>query len=225
MNEPNLTVMLPSDLTDKWGFGDGDMFDDVLADWLTRASWSGRQPDQDTYDHPYFSSRLLLIEYVTRHLLPVLPEDLRPLVHRVMTVHNPVRISPELSGDGLYEDDEQELDLIAARLERIDPVEVTNRDVDVVCNSLFPLRGPGWMALYESVYWPAVRNDFLPASDHQLDRWDIGYRLRAFVNALGDSYHDDEMLLAAEIVPNHPLDNVSSSVILAALDSARRVLR
>ena len=227
MNHTYPLVLLPVDLTDKWGFHDGDMMDLVLDDWISRSDWSERLDVEETYDSAYFSSRVLLGECVARHLVPALPADLRSQVQRVFTVHNPFRLYSDTGqNDVSDEDHESAEELLRQRLLRIDPVHLVQPQIDTICGSLFPVRPRGWMALYDALYWPAVRGTFLPPAQQSssFDGWDMFYRLSPYVTELATLHHDDEMLLAAEIVMNdHARFDVS--VVSTALESARRVLR
>jgi hypothetical protein len=227
MNHTHPLVLHPVDLTDKWGFHDGDIMDPVLDDWISRSDWSERLDVEETYDSAYFSSRVLLGECVARHLVPALPADLRSQVQRVFTVHNPFRLYSDNGRNDISDEDHDAAEqLLRQRLLGLDPVNLVQTDMDAICELLFPVRPRGWMALYDALYWPAIRTKFLPPTQptSSFDGWDMFYRLSPYVNELAKRFHDDEMLLAAEIVMNDhvPFD---VSVVSTALDSARRVLR
>jgi hypothetical protein len=221
-------VLLPVDLTDKWGFHDGDIMDPVLDAWITRSTWASILPSDDPADSPYFSSRVLLAETVTRKLVPRLPEDIRPLLDRVFTVHNPMRVNPVVTDrDMTHEEYEQQHDELRARLERIEPVLLDDDQIDEICQDVFPLRDRGWLAMYDALYWPTLRIDLLPLPDEPspFDAWDTRYRLVPFVSELAAGYSDDELFLAADIVSNTDQAHITVQVVHDALDSARRVLR
>ena len=69
-------------LLSKWGFGDGDMLEDVLDEWL-----NGKWPDDD-YDPLGFEHRVL-VRVVREHVLPHITTPIE--VYEVGTVHNPIR--------------------------------------------------------------------------------------------------------------------------------------
>lgn len=69
-------------LFSKWGFGDGDMLDDILE-----ANGFDQEPRRDD-DHLYFDHEVLAL-CVERYLLPELPEPVATF--RVGTIHNPIR--------------------------------------------------------------------------------------------------------------------------------------
>jgi hypothetical protein len=227
MNHTYPLVLHPVDLTDKWGFHDGDIMDPVLDDWILRSGWSEHLDVESNYDSAYFSSRVLLSECVARHIVRALPADLRSHVVRVYTVHNPFRLFADSVRIGVTdEDDETAEEALRQRLEQLDPVKLAQTDVDSICESLFPIRPRGWMAMYDALYLPSVRTDFLPPTQpsNPFDKWEVYYRLAPYVTQLATTHHDDEMLLAAEIVIND-LSRIDVSVVANALDSARRVLR
>jgi hypothetical protein len=228
MNHNDHLVLNPVDLTDKWGFGDGDMMDPVLDDWLGRSAWSDLYDISECYESTYFSSRIILTECVSRYVATTLPEDLRDSVSRVFTVHNPIRVySQSTSTDATDDEYATNEESLRVRLEKLAPVSVAKELIDALCNELFPLRQRGWMAMYDALYWLAVRNDFLPVPSQPspFDSWDVYYRLVPYVTKLADEYNDDELLLAAEIVSNTQPDRFSVEDLRKALASSRSVLR
>lgn len=83
------------DLLSKWGFGDGDIIDDLRIEL---------DSDLDVY-----RSDDLLCELVERYLKPLLPPDV--VLYRICSIHNPIRAH--------YEDDGY-----AAMLEKLGSISV-----------------------------------------------------------------------------------------------------
>lgn len=228
MNHNDQLVLNPVDLTDKWGFGDGDMMDPVLDDWLERSAWSDLHNIREGYETTYFNGRILLAECVSRYVATTLPEDMRDSISRLFTIHNPIRLHLQPTSTDIT-DEEYEIneELLRKRLEKLPPVTVAKELIDALCNELFPLRQRGWMAMYDALYWLAVRNEFLPVPSNPspFDSWDVYYRLVPYVTGLADEYNDDELLLAAEIVGNNHPDHFRVENLRQALESSRSVLR
>jgi hypothetical protein len=81
--------LFPQGLLSKWGFDDGDPFDEV-AEWFHNQHG---EPRMGHCDCPNFDlgvdDRALLVEVVKRFVLPVL--DQRVEVEVIETIHNPIR--------------------------------------------------------------------------------------------------------------------------------------
>jgi len=113
-------------LLSKWGFDDGDPFDEV-AEWFHD---SHGVPPMGHCDCPSFDlgvdDRVLLVELVKRRVLPVL--DQRVEVEVIETIHNPIRAC---SIDGVPVDDEVHYNRAPAPAE-ITPDSVAVSYADVV---------------------------------------------------------------------------------------------
>lgn len=223
-------LLSPRDLVSKWGFGDGDVCDELLDDLVDASPWATRVPARDSehrYEDPlwqYLSSRALLVELVRTHLLPVLPEQYRSNVNRVPTVHNPVRLSV----------DETEEDTAENMLATTAPVAVTDDQLRDAFERRFPVRPEGWVALFDVLRQPfsALGEDaktHVAETEHGLVPEPHLYLCR-FLDAYATQYHDDELLLAAHLLNSSDLtvSSVALSVkptVEAVLHSASLVLR
>lgn len=83
-------------LLSKWGFGDGDMLDDLLWDHGYGEVW---QQEQDTRPDSDFSfDHRVLIRVVEEHVLPAVRQHHDITTYRILTIHNPIR-AEEVDGD------------------------------------------------------------------------------------------------------------------------------
>jgi hypothetical protein len=122
----------PGDIFSKWGFSDGDVFDDLLAAW-TNERFGGVDGDGLYFDR----HRLLWHAY---HRFVAHP-GFEP-VRFVRTIHNPVRAVCEWDGS---ERTCAEPDVDAP------PVRVPVKAIFALCEELFPPRPPWWLALDEAL--------------------------------------------------------------------------
>jgi hypothetical protein len=88
------------DLFDKWGFGDGDVLDDLMFDnGIDPSVWTFDGVTGGGYEHRQTFESCLLIAVVREYLVPAIP---RPFgVHRTYSAHNPVRADMGETVDGL----------------------------------------------------------------------------------------------------------------------------
>lgn len=81
-------IRFPTDgLLSKWGFGDGDMLDDLLFDWLddTGRSIPERNGHRGTWEHR------VLVRLVREFVVPAIDQPIE--VYEIGTAHNPIRAS------------------------------------------------------------------------------------------------------------------------------------
>ena len=71
----------------KWGFGDGDMLDDLLAGHGWADQW---QKDREAGIDIWFDHRVL-VRVIREHVLPALAEHHVIATMVVDTIHNPIR--------------------------------------------------------------------------------------------------------------------------------------
>jgi hypothetical protein len=71
-------------LLSKWGFGDGDMLEDVLDEWL-----DGKWPDEDFAADALGFEHRVLVRVVREHVLPHVTTPVE--VYELGTIHNPIR--------------------------------------------------------------------------------------------------------------------------------------
>lgn len=92
-----------SGLLSKWGFGDGDMLDDLLWDnGFFDHEIDASIPDDD-FDTIGFAHRVL-IRVVREHVLPAIEQDVE--AQDIHTIHNPIRaktVNGEAWGQRMYE--------------------------------------------------------------------------------------------------------------------------
>lgn len=69
-------ILYAEDLASKFGFGDGDMFDELIFDLEDE---TGKKIDFDP-----------LIDVVKTYLIPLLPEDVK--IEEIGSCHNPIRL-------------------------------------------------------------------------------------------------------------------------------------
>lgn len=224
---PDTHVFLldPADLANKWGFGDGDLFDELLQDWAT-----SRGLATDTWDEawPYLSSRMLLTETVRAKLLPRIPTEIAEHVLHLNGVHNPVRI-PHWEDDPRAAGWEDELN-------RHEPVKVTAGEVRAVIDSMFGTRHPSWIAVFNTIaretgpgytegdarQWLADTIDAAGADDEELR---LGAELLAGYLTQPDVRRRLTELQRYESSARFPRDEeLISELLHTALSTARHVL-
>lgn len=221
-------LLSPSDLTSKWGFGDGDICDEVIDDLIDASAWVNHFPPRDSDERfnvpasTYLSPRALLTELVRRLIVPKLPDEYRCHVHRVATVHNPVQLwLEEMDDDALDEE-----------LSALEPVALSDEQLREVFNQRFPMRPKGWLALFDALYvsFSLLDDDALNVATPAGEFVHEGHlRLCRYVDACAESFADDELLLAAHLLVGDTTTrffNASINVgsVEDRLATARRVL-
>lgn len=199
-------TLCPADLANKWGFGDGDMFEGILHLWAV-----GRErvaADGDDSGWPYLTSHGYLIAVIRDQLLPTLPEEISGHVIRVVGVHNPLRI----------DFDDPRAEAWESMLEELPDVTVSGEDLIAIADRTFPERPAGWLALHAAI----VNQLMLPSVSYE--------RLAELIDSVTAT--DDERLLAAELTPaalarRQPvsLDTGLTEAIADAIALARRAMR
>lgn len=217
-------VLVPAELLSKWGFDDGDLLNEPLERWVSRSPWAARFSEGRWVGNAYFWSGRLLDRTVRRHLVPSLPEDIRPLIRNLMTSHNQIVVRPA-SRPGLDDDAfDIEMNRLERRLGLLAAVSVTQQEIDALCEELYPQRTDGWLALFDVLYLPAHSPTLFDKYAHELP-WDVSVSLVPYVDGLAARFNDDELRLAADLLRHSPPRDLDRARIEAALDAARRVLR
>jgi len=116
------TVYLDSDsLLSKYGFGDGDMLDDIVWDW-----WDARNSEWGS--SPPFTQHAVLVAVVKRHLLPALPEQVDTFA--IGTCHNPIRVD-KVNGERI-----SHAGAGGSYPWAVEGVTITHADIHAVCEEL-----------------------------------------------------------------------------------------
>ena len=225
---PNTQPLLleASDLSSKWGFGDGDLCDDVLDAWIHMSHW-GEISDEQWNDSPassYVSSRALLLESIRTYLLPKLTPVQRGYVVLVLGIHNPIRVEPPESDD---HDFETACEILEEELKLIAPVLVSPEQVTELCASLFSPRARGWLGMFDKLTWSrALLRSYIGGKTADCVEEHPWYAARRLVDELALRYSDDEMFIASELMSDAKFMRVEHdwASLTAALTSAQKLL-
>jgi hypothetical protein len=133
-DDATVIALRPGDIFSKWGFGDGDVFDDLLAGW-TSERFGGVEDDCARL---YFDRHRLLWHAYHRF---VARPGFEP-VRFVRTVHNPVRAVCEWDGSERT---------CAEPDEDAPPALIPVREIVSLCEELFPPRPQWWLTLDEAL--------------------------------------------------------------------------
>lgn len=137
------------DIDDKYGFGDGDIFEDWVAEWAHQA-WPHDLISSD-HDHEhtlwtYIDDRRILIRIVVDRMVNRLSHAARSNVRVISTVHNPVRLClDDATEPGEYRQIREELDQYT--------LTVTRDEIFALCDTMLPPRSAAWACLHESLCW------------------------------------------------------------------------
>lgn len=131
---PQTFEFRPYDIFSKWGFGDGDLLNEVVSEYAEQL-WPG---SEDEYWHYLSSHRLLWHAY---HRFVARPGD-EP-VQFVRTSHNPVRAACE------WDDSPR---VASQPTEDTEPVAVTRAELLALCGELFPPRPSWWLELDRALW-------------------------------------------------------------------------
>lgn len=224
-------TLVPLDLTDMFGFGDGDLGNDLLDLWLPTSVWAKNMEDDSYAFTPlgrYLRSTTFLVALVEEHLLPTIPERFQQYVKVVHATHNPVRFEFEhMFHTGSNVDDT--LAEIIDTLEGMEPVNVTWDVVSDVAGRVYPLRPNGWLSMYSTLIYEPFWVD-LDTGGVNIPAWkagDYGGALRPRIDQLASEWSDDELFLAADLLAsNAATTNIAHTRedMNAALHTARLVL-
>lgn len=134
------------DLDDKFGFVNGDVFQDWVSQWARQAWPQCLIASDSEYGHPvwtYLDDRRVLI-HVINLMTAHLHDSTRNAIRVISTVHNPVR---------LCLDDEVPPETYRRVLAELDQHDLTvSRDyVWALCDTMFPARGSAWLDLHEAL--------------------------------------------------------------------------
>jgi hypothetical protein len=180
------------DLTEKYGYDDGDLGYAHVENWADR-HWPSQLTDGHDGTHPvhwYASPRALLGAAIRDHLLPeiTLPAGTRIAVRA--THHNPYRL---LNSDGSDEHSPE----VRAALNRQPRIHLEQDAIDQLCNQTYPARPIGWLTLYQAltteycIEWPEPADTF-----HNLRT----YRIGVVVDTYAALMHDDALKLAGQMI-------------------------
>lgn len=223
-NQPLL--LEASDLSSKWGFGDGDMCDDVLDAWIMTSPWGeidAEQWDDSSVSH-YVSSRALLLELIRTYLLPNLNPVQLSYVVLVLGIHNPIRVDPPESEDQDYE---TACELLEDELKLLAPVVVTPEQIEQMCTSLFSPRSRGWLGMFDKLTWSRMLlrsyNGDSVTDCVEEHPW---FAARRLVEELALRFSDDELFIASELMSDAKFMRVEHdwTSLTAALASAQKLL-
>jgi hypothetical protein len=179
-----LILLDPADLANKWGFGDGDMFDELIYDWARERGLTG----DDEYDSgwPYVDSRMLLRAAVRRFVFPAIPKIIADHIEEIGTIHNPIRL-PHWEDDPRADGWEEELN-------NIEPVRVKIEDLQTLADELFPWRPRHWVLIYNGL----VAVNIMPGM------FDPRADISAWLDELDAS--NEELQLIAELIGSSTAD-------------------
>jgi hypothetical protein len=210
---PDETCVLfdPHDIYSKFGFGDGDMLDPVVADWARERGF-----DVDGEDWRLLSPHRLL--WFAYHRFVARPEW-EPVLF-AHTSHNPVRAVSEwegLGGPGLPDD--------------VEPVLVPLQRLRDLCAELFPSRPTVWKQLHHALHdaWmfklpdhPAfagVEADAEPGLTPELS----GHVLATDALCAFYGLSDDEMVLLARLLRQQDREEMRAASGARSEDEGVRV--
>lgn len=141
----------------------------------------------------------LLIRLIIDHLVPTMPLQfsarvttdflMRPSAGRT----NRIRIRP------IHRYDQLDLE---AKLAKLRPVDVTGEQIVQICSEIAPRRSEGWRKLYSAIIPSMIRHFRLRDGNVSLitARAEFLGPLRTYLDATAESFGDEELELAAEII-------------------------
>lgn len=226
MIEPDVTLLHPSDLTDKYGFGDGDMAADLLDRWVETSAWKTYEKlNTVEYNgaHMYLSSRKLLCTIVDEFLLPKIRHTIPTRLQYVHTSHNPVRLVPAIADDVSSDDIEQDL---ADELEQQPSVAVPWTKIVKTCERLYPPRSSSWLVLYETLFYAYNLHREIADLSPDLPHWKrevTGFVLPPYIDGLAAQWDDATLAFASELITARE-GIISRASVDETLELARKVL-
>ena len=230
MREFDSICLNPADLADKFGFGDGDLGNDLMDLWLPTSVWS-HFLDEDSYAFSptamYLDSRTLLVQLVDEWLVPTLPESLQELLTYMHTSHNPVRLDPRSSDL----EPEAAMEQLIEDLASCDPINVSWDNVSDLCTLLHPMHPKGWLEMYAVLFYQPQVFMTLSPGNIEVSAWKrghTGFALPPRVDELTKQWTDDELFLAADLLRSGKTItyfSFKSEDLNAALNTAHMVLK
>lgn len=223
------------DLTHKYGFGDGDLADDVVYDWAEQ-SWVAELPgavvEGEYVEHPvnsYCNSRVVLALAIKEVLLPSLTLPTGAFVERISSAHNPFYLI--VNGHHVNEEtvkaaNDPTLTQAHRDLQQAPPVPVTHATVLQLCQRAYPKRPMGWLRLFDQLSWVFDLDHVLPPPVEPILRMST-LRVGAFVDAYAAILDDEILGLASEVLRGgevvHSLNQLDPSAMLDAVSEALTV--
>lgn len=231
----NIEIFHPSDLLHKLGFEDGEQTARILQDWADTSYWKNRQDNKNMYMHimNYLSPVALQAEIVVKYIKPLLPAKPESRLERVYTIHNPIRLEPVIS------DDTPEYEELLTELENavncIPEVTIPNIEIHTICETIFPKKPNGWLALYSNLaHQFKVLSDIKNTqnddhiSEYSFIRYEPYKILPSYLDGLLKNYDDADMQIASELIYNETstkADKLSLEDVNKALYSAALLLK
>lgn len=132
----------PYSLTSKWGFDDGDVAYQPLANWAQNSYWGKLWEEENSDLGYYLHSHTLLARMIEIKILPTLPKEMREHIEFTQSIHNPIMLDVES-----YQEKTREKIDFENLLENYPTVDFTQDEINTICEDLFPPRGKGYLKL------------------------------------------------------------------------------